>query len=286
MTEERLRNITTTLGKVQQRLVQIIDTDTILVGHSLECDLQALKLAHPHVIDTSVIYQHPRGPPFKPKLKWLTHKWLKRTIQENPEGHDSAEDAKACIDLLKMKRQRGKEFGMYNIDMEPIFTRLKRRGVDSAVIEVGAKGGMSWDSVRTTLSARTDEELMNVILEVIMTDHGFVWGKARELEIASKWRDDESEPTKEEMDTVLAKFDANIQRLWDALPPCTALMVISGTGDPRDMSKLLAKKKRVQDEFQKKKWDDLSVQWTDVEAQAYNVAVDKARTGLAFVAIK
>src|SRR5277367_6168797 len=106
MTEERLLNTTTTLASIQASLVQIIDSHTILVGHSLECDLQALKLAHPHVIDTSVIYQHSRGPPYKPSLKWLAQKWLNRKIQQNLSGHDSAEDAKTCIDLVKLKLQK------------------------------------------------------------------------------------------------------------------------------------------------------------------------------------
>lgn len=51
--EETLAGVTTTLGDIQQQLLQTIDQDTILVGHSLECDLKALRIAHPNVIDTS-----------------------------------------------------------------------------------------------------------------------------------------------------------------------------------------------------------------------------------------
>jgi RNA exonuclease 1 len=65
------------------------------------------------VIDTSVIYQHPRGPPFKASLKWLAQKWLKREIQTavageaSVGGHDSEEDARTCVDLLNLKMQKG-----------------------------------------------------------------------------------------------------------------------------------------------------------------------------------
>jgi RNA exonuclease 1 len=75
------------------------------------------KFAHPYVIDTSVIYQHPRGPPYKPSLKWLAQKWLSKDIQigdsmineSNKEsiGHDSEEDARACAELLKLKMEKG-----------------------------------------------------------------------------------------------------------------------------------------------------------------------------------
>lgn len=101
-----------TLKTVQEALVTgpqpIITPHTILLGHSLDCDLAALKIRHPMVVDTSVIYRHARGPPFKPGLKWLVQRWLGREIQGGgKKGHDSEEDAKACVDLLKMKLVHG-----------------------------------------------------------------------------------------------------------------------------------------------------------------------------------
>lgn len=109
MDEERLSSVTTKLIDVQKDLSGILSSSTILLGHSLECDLRVLKLVHPHVIDTSVIYQHPRGPPFKASLKWLAQKWLKKEIQRGGQegGHDSEEDARTCVELLKLKMQKG-----------------------------------------------------------------------------------------------------------------------------------------------------------------------------------
>jgi len=45
--------------------------------------------------------------PYKPGLKWLTGKWLGREIQGDEGGHDSEEDARACVDLLKLKLANG-----------------------------------------------------------------------------------------------------------------------------------------------------------------------------------
>ena len=39
-----LENVTTTLADVQQRLLDILPADAILVGHSLEFDFRALKV--------------------------------------------------------------------------------------------------------------------------------------------------------------------------------------------------------------------------------------------------
>lgn len=47
----------------------MIDSDTILVGHSLDSDLRALKICHKKVIDTSVVYSGKEGK--KLKLKHL-----------------------------------------------------------------------------------------------------------------------------------------------------------------------------------------------------------------------
>lgn len=111
ITPERLATATHTLETVQEALVTgddpLITPHTILLGHSLDCDLAALKIRHPLVIDTTVIFRHARGPPYKPGLKWLAQRWLGKTIQNDSGGHDSEEDARTCVDLLKMKLAHG-----------------------------------------------------------------------------------------------------------------------------------------------------------------------------------
>lgn len=111
ITAERLATASHTLETIQEALVTgpdpLITPHTILVGHSLDCDLAALKIRHPLVIDTSVIFRHARGPPYKPGLKWLAQRWLGKAIQADAGGHDSEEDARTCVDLLKMKLAHG-----------------------------------------------------------------------------------------------------------------------------------------------------------------------------------
>lgn len=101
ITEQLLKNTTTTLHNVQAVLLSMFNSETILIGHSLESDFKALKLIHDVVVDTSVLYPHKMGPPKKRALKTLCIENLKKIIQENDSGHDSAEDSVVCIQLIK-----------------------------------------------------------------------------------------------------------------------------------------------------------------------------------------
>ncbi|KAG4303941.1 hypothetical protein PORY_002685 [Pneumocystis oryctolagi] len=77
---------------------------TILIGHGLENDLIAMRLIHKRIIDTAILFQHEKGLQYKHSLKYLAKKYLKREIQTNIiDGHDSKEDAKTTLDLLRYK---------------------------------------------------------------------------------------------------------------------------------------------------------------------------------------
>ena len=78
------------------------------VGHSLENDLRGLRMLHMNVLDTAVLYSHPRGPPYRPALRVLCERHLNRKIQEG--SHDSVADALATMELavLKIRKARGR----------------------------------------------------------------------------------------------------------------------------------------------------------------------------------
>lgn len=78
-----LANETRTLRDVQAILMSMFNSQTILIGHSLESDLKSLKLIHNVVVDTSVLFPHKMGPPKKRALKTLCIENLKRIIQES-----------------------------------------------------------------------------------------------------------------------------------------------------------------------------------------------------------
>ncbi|KAJ8656539.1 hypothetical protein O0I10_007862 [Lichtheimia ornata] len=89
------------LESVRQELFKYINADTILLGHGLENDMNALRLIHDNIIDTVALYPHPKGLPFRYGLRLLANKHLSKFIQDTVEGHDSYEDSKTCIELLE-----------------------------------------------------------------------------------------------------------------------------------------------------------------------------------------
>ena len=59
------------------------------------------------VIDTSLVFPHYYGMPFRRSLKSIVQSYLKREIQaEEKCGHDSYEDARSCIELMLWKVQQ------------------------------------------------------------------------------------------------------------------------------------------------------------------------------------
>ncbi|CAG2180683.1 unnamed protein product [Oppiella nova] len=103
--ESDLRRVTTTLSDVQLKLQTLFNDKTILIGHSLESDLKALKLIHNTVVDTAQVFPHKRGLPFKRALRTLTAEFLKKIIQDDVDGHDSKEDATAALKLMLWRVQ-------------------------------------------------------------------------------------------------------------------------------------------------------------------------------------
>ncbi|RYO90683.1 hypothetical protein DL762_002566 [Monosporascus cannonballus] len=91
-------------------LFSLMNPDTPLIGHGTENDLNAVRIIHPTVVDTVLLYPHKRGLPVRNGLKYLTEAHLGRKIQLDladedgvPEGHDSAEDARAAGELVRLK---------------------------------------------------------------------------------------------------------------------------------------------------------------------------------------
>ncbi|KAF9971317.1 RNA exonuclease 3 [Actinomortierella ambigua] len=95
-----------TLDEVREKLFELIDSKTIIIGQSLDNDFKVLRLIHNTVIDTSMMFPHPRGDNFKFSLQFLAQEYLQRFIQDTEDGHDSFEDAKTCLDLVRFKVEK------------------------------------------------------------------------------------------------------------------------------------------------------------------------------------
>jgi RNA exonuclease 1 len=328
ITASMLEDVTTTLEDIQQQLLTILTPDTILIGHSLNSDFNALQLTHPYVIDTTLIFPHPRGPPLKSSLKWLAQKYLNREIQKGhgSTGHNSIEDARACLDLVKQKCEKGKAWGTSEASGESIFKRLARAtrpkrdkvnpsGEDEyrqgAVIDWGEPTRGYGAQAKVTVGCESDAEVVAGIQYALISDDknedkalpsggcDFIWARFRELEAHRGWWsrskavDSEalrstttSAATSTDLESVVAHTAQRIKQVYDNLPPCSVLIVYSGSADPRELNEMQAMQQKFKAEYRVKKWDDLSVKWTDVEEQRLRKACEKARRGLGFIAVK
>jgi hypothetical protein len=85
-------------------LTSLLSPQTPLIGHSIDNDLNVVRLVHPTVVDTIFLFPHPRGLPFRLALRNLSSQYLDHTIQTGgAAGHDSLEDARATGDLVRFK---------------------------------------------------------------------------------------------------------------------------------------------------------------------------------------
>ncbi|KAJ5765857.1 hypothetical protein N7520_005416 [Penicillium odoratum] len=335
ITKEMLDPITTTLPDIQKKLLSLLTPRAVLVGHSLNSDLTALQLTHPFIVDTGIIYPHPRGPPLKCSLKWLTQKYLNKAIQQGTTGHDSVEDARAVLDLVKLKCEKGERWGTSDASNESIFRRLARtkrphktsseEGRTGAVVDWGNPERGFGAQAAVAIGCTNDDDVVKGVSAAVNGDPSnpavpgggvdFTWARLRNLEQFRGWATrlpdannanastevtalpEETTPTTN-ADGSTPSFDpalvdcvsqtvSNIHRIYESLPPCTLFVVYTGTGDPREVSRLHTMHKQYREEFKGcKPWDELTVKWTDTEEQALKKACEQAREGCGFMCVK
>ncbi|KAI1618259.1 exonuclease [Exophiala viscosa] len=339
ITPKHLENVTTTLADIQRHLLDLLGSDAILLGHSLESDLNALQLTHPFIVDTSIIYPHPRGLPLRSSLKFLANRYLKREIQKDGlNGHDSVEDARAVLDLVKLKCERGPRWGTLDANGESIFRRIARsvrpdgsgKRRETAIVEYGTPERGFGKDATYKIACTTDEEIIEGVLRAANGDEDqeqaydasttataakippggadFIWGRLRDLEAVRRWN---TPPAPIPTDTEIATNDTTaatatpaeqsegerlaetasralrqLFNLFSALPERTLLVAYSGTSDMRPALRLQQLHALYKKEFKVKKWDELSVKWTDVEEQKLRKAVDNARRGVGLLAVR
>lgn len=102
--EKELRMVNSP-AEARSLLFQHLSPQTPLIGHGLENDLNAVRIVHPTIIDTALLFPHVAGLPYRNGLKALMLKHLQRHIQvvsqDKIRGHDSKEDARAAGNLVQ-----------------------------------------------------------------------------------------------------------------------------------------------------------------------------------------
>lgn len=203
----------------------------------------------------------------------MAHRWLERRIQQGgANGHDSIEDAKACMDLILLKVKKGPGFGEYNNEQESIYSRLQRNPKPRTSIVIDKDYWDSTDGLSEHWKPKTDEGVVDMI-PIALESHNFIFARLRDAEInhgktpttpsstvssacsspgpgtpTATTTNMDIEPclnvkrgpisglvqaTEEEIREGIQKLDKSISQIVESLPPHTALLVTSGHGDLR-----------------------------------------------------
>ncbi|KAI1782813.1 ribonuclease H-like protein [Ganoderma leucocontextum] len=274
ITAEGLESATAVFDEVQAHVLSVLSVSPtpVLLGHSLESDLQALKICHPRCIDTAVIYHHPRGRPLKPGLAWLTKKRCGREIQNRGEGPG---------------------FGEFKVDTESIFERMARArtrsvATASAVVDHGYPSAWHGQKATTCVACTSDAGVLAGLL-ASLDSHHFIFGHFTVLADVRGWITPKatgdaslmpitqtSRGVEALLETMKA-LDGQLRELYGALPARTAVVIFTGHADTRRMAELNGS--RNVGELEKE------ARWTSADGRQLE-EVQKAKRGLLFLEIK
>ena len=227
ITENDLRDVTTTLKDVQEKLKEIIPPDAILVGHSLDFDFASLHFFHNKVIDTSVIYGDGRGMGFKPSLKYLAKKYLKQKIQQNSDGHCSIEDARTCMHLVQLKITKGPEFGIGEVrDEISFFDVLCKKATKTGVMVDRPRNIKQYSGCADSIPCLSDDQVVENVVKVL-PKYDFVWSQLHNMDSLKVDKSEKQEKTKN-LKSLLHEIDKNLVEIHKNLPKGTLFVVILG----------------------------------------------------------
>ncbi|BFG40586.1 hypothetical protein CerSpe_268600 [Prunus speciosa] len=260
ITSEMLDGVTTSLKDIQDEFLKLVYKETILVGHSLENDLLALKISHNLVIDTAVLYRYSRGGSYKSKLRDLARKFLSKEIQQSGDGHDSIEDARAAMELALLKIRHGPDFGTRpSLIRKRLLTVLSESRKTSSIIDDVSIVKRYASELSHAVPVSSDDEASSKAQKEARNDRvHFVWTQFSELncyfkkqaedpeklngklaEMISLLTCDKNSGNKKgikcnlasELKEILKRVDTRIRTLYAALPINAMIIVCTGHGD-------------------------------------------------------
>ncbi|CAN6686579.1 unnamed protein product [Malus baccata var. baccata] len=267
ITSEMLDGVTTSLKEIQEDFLKLVHKETVLVGHSLENDLLALKISHNLVIDTAVLYKYPRGRSYKSKLRDLAQKFLSKEIQQSGLGHDSIEDARAAMDLALLKIRHGPDFGTApSLVRKRLLTVLSESGKTSSIIDDISIVKRHASELSHAVPVFSDDEALSKAQKEARNEKvQFIWTQFSELNrYFTKQAEDAEKLNRKiaelislltchknsgnkkgircsltsDLREILMRLDTRIRTLYAALPTNAMLIVCTGHGDIATVSRL------------------------------------------------
>lgn len=186
------------------------------------------------------------------------------------------EDARACMDLVKMKIINGLTFGV-SVTTENIFQKLSAAGISCLKLDDNAFKRRKTETVDDILP-NFDAEVFESLKENI-NEHKFLVARLKGLALSRGYsygismrsdKDREEVPSELHSLEVLSRGLAN---LYEESPTGTMITIVSGNGDTRPYSKLMAELETIDKDQRTKARQERSGELEE--------AVSRARDGVA-----
>ncbi|XP_071796885.1 uncharacterized protein [Asterias amurensis] len=245
ITRQLLDPITTRIEDIQRDIIELLPPDAILVGQSLENDLRAMKMYHPHVIDSATLFTGH----YRLALRKLTKQYLNWEIQKGTDGHCSVEDSVAALKLVQLKVNGGKGVvgGLSdvkkpdpvtppeaaeepedlsddpNIPVESMFTASHAIGKVNMIVDCEYRAMKFFGYPVGTLPCYSDTEATKLAVERIPTSD-FVSVQFYDYEKLINWFTYSESESKDE----LRLQDKRIEEIYQTLPMGSMFVVILG----------------------------------------------------------
>eukprot|EP00126_Sphaerothecum_destruens_P012453 Sdes_comp21346_c0_seq1m19988 len=280
ITAAMMQPVTCCLASVQTALMGLLPHNSVLIGHSLENDLHALKMAHFACIDTALIYDHTRGFPYKPSLKWLAQKHLGISIQDaSPamEGHDSIQDAKTAMELVLMKLLHGPAFGTLQGSTESLCALLEGSAKSFRVLD---RGNIAKVYCSENPAVQTDDECFSLCCESLKQNQPhFLFAHFHALQDYYSSLPDQAPESPESISKILQNIDQMVADIHQSIQnhpqnrAGTLFIVSTGHGNMRDANRFRLLKASLREG------------WTAAQEEQFAFAIHRAREALSFFKI-
>ena len=220
ITEETLKDCQTSSADGIKILSEIADRSTIIIGHSLENDLRALKLIHYRCIDTAILYMEKKR---KPSLAMIYQKFIGKPFRQSMDGHDSAEDARAAAELAQFAIKEPISSVPEPPKLPSFLTELLNN--QKKVTLVDRKNRVNFkdadDRLKLYLTSNDNETADALLSSIEDSDIAF-----------AHFEDMNNIPLHEENEMKGCKsFDENLSKIIEKLPQRTALIVYAPNGN-------------------------------------------------------
>ncbi|CAM9745424.1 unnamed protein product [Scytosiphon promiscuus] len=295
ITPQLLEKVDTRLHQVQAAILRLVGAEDVLVGHSLENDLKALKMMHLRCLDTALLYPHPKKGR-RSSLRYLVSMYLQRTIQTSTKGHNSAEDAIAALELAQLKISRGPNFGAER-STDSVFDRLHRNRVPSTMVASSEQCRRHVSGAASAVPSFSDDGVVQTVLKELKgvedgqrtgTKPPLVWAelegpKCPTIQQVCAAANKGSAGVRAFLDGMdkagrSAGHERRVSRLLDELPPGVMVFVASQGVNPELPRKLDNQRKACEDRR-------CASMWSAGQGLLLTALEGRARDGCVFVAV-